>query len=193
MVTNEQRRAEREKYELVYNNPTLNYRMGGARMLDAEQDVLWAQGEGCQTYLDIGCGRGEMLQYAKHIGYIDAFGTEIVQELQTDYVFPLFAHELADHFGPGSIDLVSCFDVIEHLLPGDDIALLDNMQHVARRCMVVTANNKPSVDPATGNDLHINKRPYDEWDDIIREAWKGWNVERVTGKTYVSETWRATK
>lgn len=191
MVTDEMRRAESAKYRACYSNDRLTYRMGVARYADAQEDYDWALALGCRDVLDVGCGRGEMLGYAAQIGFKTTFGTEIVPELQNDHVLPAYAHELEGHFGRGSIDLVSCFDVIEHLHPGDDRALLDNMKAVARRAVVVTANNRPSVDPYTGNDLHINKRPYDEWDAIIREAWAGWEIERCRGKRYVSETWRA--
>ena len=51
---------------------------------------------------------------------------------------------------------------------------------------------RDSIDPTTGNQLHVNKRPYDEWEQLIRGILEPeWTVERVAGKRYVSETWRA--
>lgn len=196
MDRNKQRADERKKYELCYNHPTLNYGMGGTRMADAIIDLKWALGLDCESYLDIGCGRAEMLEHAEALGFDVARGTEIVNIL-CDHVRVWHCaihnlHIMPAAASPDGFDLVTSFDVIEHLLPGDDELLLVEMGRIARHCMAVTANNRPSVDPNTQNDLHINKRPYDEWDRIIRDLWEpDWTVERMTDKSYVSETWRA--
>ncbi len=190
--TTEQREAEREKYVLCYGQDQYAYAMGGARMADALEDLEWSFAEGALTYLDIGCGRGEMLAHAERIGFAAAYGTEVVGELLVpDRVFESYAHELGQ-FAELQFELVSCFDVIEHLLPGDDVTLIQHMGRMASRHLALTANNHRSVDPLTNNDLHINKRPYDEWDRIIRGVLEPvWTVQRMSGKRYVSETWRA--
>jgi hypothetical protein len=60
-------------------------------------------------------------------------------------------------------------DVIEHLIPGDDERACRELGRVARRHIIVTANNRPSM-RHIGEDLHINKRPHEEWDRLFR----GW-------------------
>lgn len=189
------RAAEFAKYEHCY--ATLpDYRMGEVRMRDAKKDVRDAFEAGCRSYLDIGCGRGEMLRYAENLGFTEVAGAEVVPELCGGDVFECPIHDLhklpAQHF-----DLVTCFDVIEHVLPGDDSELLVQMGRIARKYIALTANNRPSHDPTTGADLHINIKSYREWDLFIREMLEcslfepAWHVEWLKGKEYVSETWRA--
>ena len=193
MSKDEQRAVERAKYESCYNHPSLDYHMGGARMNDAVADVKWAiEQQGCKSYLDVGCGCAEMLDHAMTFGFDEARGTDIVDVLCKDArVDKLHVHEL-HRINDQRFDFVTSFDVIEHLIPGDDELLLVEMSRIARRGMAITANNRPSVDPHTQNDLHINKRHYDEWDRIIRDLWEpDWMVQRMTGKEYISETWRA--
>ena len=81
MPTEAERAVEREKYVHVYDAMGDKYGMGAARMEDAKDDLRWAQARGAQSYLDVGCGRGEMLDFAEGLGYLEASGTEIVPEL----------------------------------------------------------------------------------------------------------------
>ncbi len=191
MPTDIERQAERDKYVSVYRADP-NYRMGRMRMMDAQSDVSWAADRGCHTYLDIGCGRGEMLEYARQCGFGLCEGTEYVPDLcDSEYVVNRAVHDLHE-YADNQFDFVTSFDVIEHLHVGDDELLLVEMSRIAKRCMAITANNRPSIDRLTGNDLHINKREYDEWDEILRGVWEpDWNVDRQTNKQYVSVTWRA--
>lgn len=193
MANDEQRAAEVAKYVHVYG-ALENYRMGGQRKADALDDLRAAKSIGCKSYLDIGCGRGEMLDTARELGFDRVKGFETVPELveaHADVVGPVLAHEVIEHPARGW-DLVTCFDVVEHLVPGDEVALLEGMAHVADRMIVVTANNHKSVDPTTGAILHINIKPYDEWDAVIRAALgPDWVVSWRREKRYVSETWQA--
>lgn len=186
------RQAEVDKYIGVYERMP-DYRMGEARKQDALMDLRWARTKDCHSYLDIGCGRGEMLDLAAQIGYTFVRGVEAVPALCDP---PRIRQARVDQlalFESSSFCMVTSFDVIEHLHPGDDRLLIGELGRIASRCLALTANNRPSVDPHTGADLHINKREYDEWDQIIRdELGEGlWNIERVADKVYVSETWRA--
>lgn len=191
-VSDEARLREREKYQHVYA-ALATYKMGAARMQDAIADLRWAFFDhNCTSMLDVGCGRGEMLGHAELLGFIEVRGAETVPDLCDDHrviEMPVHRlHEMPEH----GFDLVTSFDVLEHLLPGDDELLLLEMGRIASRCVAMTANNRPSVDPTTGADLHINKRPYDQWDRLIRDLLEpDWHVERCAGKQYVSETWRA--
>jgi len=187
----EARQAERDKYVHCYVQKTYNYAMGPARMIDARQDLDWAFEGGSRSCLDIGCGRGEMLDYATEIGFHAARGVDVVPGLcERENVDLMFVHDLHQWVG-GAFSLVTSFDVIEHLLPDDDKLLVMQMGRIAGSHIALTANNKDSIDPTTKTQLHVNKRPYDEWDRLIREWLPGWTVERMTNKQYVSETWRA--
>jgi ubiquinone/menaquinone biosynthesis C-methylase UbiE len=116
-------------------------------------------------------------------------GTEVVPALiDGQRVVRAEAHALP--FADKSFDVVSLFDVIEHLIPGDDEAVCREMARVSRRHVLITANNKPSFNKA-GDDLHINKRPYEEWDRLFR-SWFPGAVHWLTGapRNHVSEGWR---
>ena len=185
-----ERERERAKYVHVYANMKA-YRMGGIRKQDAAKDLIWAYDHGCKSYLDIGCGRAEMLDIAESIGFLMVAGTEIVPELcEHEHVMEFAIHELDGIIS--RYDFVSCFDVIEHVQPGDDESLIVHMGDLAISNLCLTANNRPSVDPTTGNDLHINIRSYPEWNQMIRDLLEpDWKVMQCKDKDYVSETWRA--
>jgi len=179
-MNDEYRKAEQDKYINAYQKD--NYRMGGLRKADAERTVQQLMPT---SMLDVGCGRGEMLDFAKSLGADTVIGIEVVPQLVAarDDVLPGEGWQLP--FDDNSFDVVTCFDVMEHLLPGDDILTLQELSRVASRAVAVSANNKDSWDD--GVQLHINKRPYPEWERLIIE-----NVPGVIHKcdvNYVSPLW----
>lgn len=187
------REAEKAKYAAAYARP--EYRMGGQRMDDAQRD-LYDLPKPRGSYLDVGCGRGEMLRYAHDIGYTPCIGIEIVPALlRPGIVLQGEAHALP--VAGKSVDVVTMLDVIEHLLPGDDEAACRELARVARRHVIVTANNNPSVQP-DGTELHVNKRPYQEWDRLFHEwfapatvIWlRAMNPLRLNRTLLSSQTWR---
>lgn len=184
MTTREQEQA---KYATAYRNPI--YAMGPQRKLDAQHDLAALPSRG--SLLDIGCGRGEMLRYAASIGFKPVQGVEVVPELiDGSMVVKGEAHALP--FPDKSFDVVTLWDVIEHLMPGDDEAVCREMARVARRYVLLTANNKPST-LKDGTDLHINKRPYPSWDALFKQWFSPAQVTWIKGpRNYVSEAWRIT-
>lgn len=181
----EARAAEIAKYVRSYGGLP-NYRMGDRRMLDAVRELGALPCRG--SYLDVSCGRGEMLAHAARLGFAPAQGTEVVPELvRAERVVYAEVHALP--FEDASFDVVTLFDVIEHLIPGDDEAACRELARVARKHVLLTANNRPSVNPQTGDDLHINKRAYEDWDALFR----GWFPGKVTwlgSEAYFSQAWR---
>lgn len=183
------RQEEHAKYARAYAAP--GYAMGAARKADACRDLAALPARG--AYLDVGCGRGEMLSFAKSIGFDPVRGVEVVPGLiDGDRVVRGEVHALP--LPDKSVDVATLFDVIEHLVPGDDARACAELARVARRHVLLTANNRPSHLP-DGTDLHINKRPYEAWDRLFR-AWfqDAAPGARVTwlkgGRSYVSEGWR---
>jgi ubiquinone/menaquinone biosynthesis C-methylase UbiE len=180
---NEERTNEHRKYEAAYKLP--NYRMSGLRMNDAHADLVALPSRG--TYLDVGCGRGEMLDFAAANGFSSVKGVEIVPALIDGHrVVKGEVHDLP--FPDRSFTVVTMFDVIEHLIPGDDELACRELERVASKHILLTANNLPSM-KAIGEELHINKRPYDEWDALFCQWFSG-EVTWLKTSTYVSECWR---
>jgi SAM-dependent methyltransferase len=180
----EARKAEHAKYLRAYDlNP--NYRMKAQRMADAVNDLAALPCRG--SYLDVSCGRGEMPERAKELGFNRVTGTEIVPELLRPNVFYSEVHEI--RLVTNYAEVATMFDVIEHLIPGDDERACKELARVASKHVILTANNKPSFNKA-GDDLHINKRPYEEWDALFKEWFPG-KVTWLRGvRNYVSEGWR---
>ena len=159
--------------------------MGDARRLYAEENLRSAA-ESCDSYLDVGCGRGEMVAYGSGLGFY-AMGVEAVDYLTVDdSIVQGLAWELP--FQDNSFDLVSLFDVIEHLLPEDTERSLIELRRVASKQLFITAANYSSK--SLGVELHVNRRPYEEWDKILRAAFKADHVEWLPRKHGInSETW----
>ncbi len=180
----EQRRTEAVKYEAAYKLDT--YKMGMSRMTDAVHDLREVPSRG--SYLDVGCGRGEMLDHAQNLGFEHVQGTEIVHEL-IDYPRVLRGEVHALPFEDRWFDVVSMFDVIEHLIPGDDYFACMELVRVARKHILLTASNNPSSLP-DGTNLHINIRSYEEWNDLFR-VWFPGDVTWIKGqRNLISEGWR---
>lgn len=184
MNIREARLAEHKKYESAYQIE--RYAMSSPRMQDAVADLEALPCRG--SYLDVSCGRGEMLANAEALGFSPVQGTEIVPALiDGSRVVRAEVHALP--FADKSFDVATMFDVIEHLIPGDDERACRELCRVARQHVVLTANNRPSKN-AIGAELHINRRPYEEWDALFRQWFDG-KVTWVKGdRKYVSEAWR---
>lgn len=180
-MLSEAQAAEISKYGACYETP--DYGMGLARKMCAQIELKAQPFR--ESYLDVSCGRGEMLPYARSLGFKDALGTEVVPGLLNDDVCFALAWDLpfADH----TWEVVSLWDVIEHLLPGDDERACKELARVAEKAVLITANNRPSQ--SMGVELHVNRRPYGEWDALFHEWFPG-KVERRPNHGCQSETWR---
>jgi len=186
LITQEMRSAEHKKYERAYS--ISSYAMGPGRKKDAMIDLKSISIRG--SYLDVGCGRGEMLDFAKSIGFRNVCGTEIIDGLIDDErVVYGEVHKLP--FLDNYFDVVSMFDVIEHLIPGDDEAACKELGRIAKHRIILTANNKNSIAEEGGPELHINRRLYTEWDEKFREWFSPSKVFWLKGqRNWVSEAWR---
>jgi len=174
--------AEINKYENVYQHP--NYKMGDARFQCARDNLTDSPFRG--SYLDVGCGRGEMLTLAKSLGFKKVKGVEVVSYLIGGDVVQGKAWDLP--FDDDAVEVVSLFDVIEHLLYEDMIPTLNELKRVASKQVVLTAANYSSK--SLGQELHVNRLPYEVWDEVIKSAFDGCAVEwlpRAHGTN--SETW----
>ena len=103
MDIRDQRAVEIGKYQQAYEQPS--YAMGDRRKAHAQ--LILEQTDSRESYLDIGCGRGEMLEYAEKIGYQRIQGTEVVFDLimYNDHVRHALAHQLP--FKDAEFDTVS--------------------------------------------------------------------------------------
>lgn len=183
------RATEHAKYVRAYE--AKNYQMGGTRYSDALNElraVAELAGTDEWSLLDVGCGRGEMIKCAFDLRFLPVYGTEVVPGLCRGSV--TYGEITNLPFADEDFDVVTCFDVLEHIPPQDTVLALLELNRVARRVILASANNKPSTLP-DGTNLHVNKRPYENWDALMRAHWPGIVEQRKT--EYVSETWRCIK
>lgn len=152
------RQTEYAKYEKAYQGI---YGMGKKRKRSACEAIESLSVNLPATFLDIGCGRGEVLTFAEEKGY-DVQGVDVV--VLRDKVTYGEAHCLPFE---QAFDVVTCFDVLEHLIPDDTIPALKEIRRLYKRACIITAANYPSL--VNGEDLHINKRSYEEWDQLINQ------------------------
>lgn len=182
------RAKEYAKYSEAYSNP--GYRMHGARQDNAQTDLRNIPIR--TSLLDVGCGRGEMLDFAEFLQFDHVQGVEVCRTLcDGNRILQIEGgHKLP--FVDGDFDVVTCNDVIEHVLRGDDELLCREIDRVAAKHILITANNWPST-LADGTDLHINKRPYEEWDALFRQWFSGHVTWIPTPEVHATERWRIDK
>lgn len=186
----ELRAAEFVKYDRAYS--TGKYRMKNARFKDAVNDLKLLPNRG--SFLDVSCGYGDVLGAAKKLGFSPCVGTEINKDRLDSKRRIVYAEAHSLPFVDKEFDVVTMFDVIEHLIPGDDKLACAELFRVARKHIIISANNKPSINHI-GEDLHINKRPYDTWNSLFFEWFPNckiyWFDERRNDKgKFASNTWR---
>lgn len=158
------RKAEFVKYERAYNQPGGKYRMSPPRRGDVASALAALPYRG--SVLDVGCGKQDLMDEAIRMGFDPVKGTEVVSYLiDNDKVVFATADKLP--FADKSFDVVTFTDVIEHLVIGDEVLAIRELCRVARKAVFITANNARSFN-YHGDDLHINKRPYSEWRDLMQ-------------------------
>lgn len=181
MNIEELRKSEAALYVREYQNP--DYKMGEQRKQDIKRLLTKypADRKEHRSFLDIGTGRGETLPMAWDAGYLP-YGTEIVPELieaSKETVYSIIyaeAHKIPyrDKF----FQVVTCFDVMEHLIEEDLIPAVQEMVRLARKMVIVSCSEIPSSQFGGGRDLHISARPAAQWKALIEKAAPGWTVTR---------------
>jgi SAM-dependent methyltransferase len=116
-----------------------------------------------QTVLDAGCALGILVECLRELG-VDAWGIDVSKYAidNVDDSVKEYCHEgsLAEPL-PGSVpprfDLVTCIEVVEHMLPADTDTAIDNLCGSAER--VLFSSSPHDYAEAT----HVNVRPQEEW------------------------------
>lgn len=154
----QRRAAEVARYETVYKDPS--YALGARRR---EHILFHLNRMPRGSYLDVSTGRGEVLDLAVEMGFSPVRGTEAVAYLCDGYtIFHALGHALP--FEDDAFDVVTMFDVMEHLVPEDTGAVCRELKRVAAKRVLLTVHNGSSSWRNSGGELHINRRAdYDAW------------------------------
>ena len=94
--------------------------------------VLAGASAGCDTALDVGSGPGKYRAPVRYVASVDGY-----QQAQSDRHVVGNLLDVLPTFSAGEFDLVYCLDVIEHMTKADGIRLLENMERVAKRAVLV--------------------------------------------------------
>ena len=147
----------RDLYQKIYDdNPWYGDadkgRCPGVRLLPQYQD--WLIG----PVIDLGCGRGHTVDRLRELGF-EANGIDQISKhpdmMVGDITKPI---ENMTRFRSAV-----CVDCIEHLYDEQVEGLFANMKQVQRQAFSI--HNGEST--GTGQELHVNRRPFDQWRKII--------------------------
>ncbi len=129
------------------------------------------------SLLDVGCGRGEMMDIATDLGFAPVNGCEIVAALCTSDDVDLIKSASLLPYPDRSFDVVTCFDVLEHLRPKDSGDVIRQLWRVTDKTLVVHLNlletNAGSAQfeehlGQWGNeDLHVNLPGPEAWKELF--------------------------
>lgn len=176
----------RELYGKCYERN--EYKMGLTRITVLGR--LLADSPYRSDYLDVGCGRAESLELAGVVGWQENIqGIEIVPALAQRADVKLIETATDLPFKDNTFKLVTCLDMLEHILPEETERVLSELWRVARNELVVSVADYSS--PFIGYELHINQRSYDEWIGLFGNATKGgmprgplgWHATGDTGRS----------
>lgn len=158
------RESEAAKYAEMYKDP--DYGMPEHRAV-AIRDILSTRPKG--SLLDVGTGRGETVNLAKVLGFAHVAGTETVDYLldpERNIVKGLLPNLDIES---KSSDIVTCFEVIEHVLPMDVIPALRELERLAKDRVIISAATRSDV--RGGVELHPSYRSEPEWAATFKAAW----------------------
>lgn len=135
---------------------------------------LW-KGRGVRSILDVGCGRGLLLEELGVWGF-DVRGTEIVpilfeRDLRRRPVVPCPIHKLTEQFDDERFDLVLFIDVLDHLRNEEEVLIaLGAAEKLAIVGLIVTVNSPSRM-------CQINQE---------RSWWKAMLAKEFTGELWES-------
>ena len=164
------RESEAAKYTTMYSES--EYRMPAHRLAGIRDILHTRRGT---SLLDVGTGRGETLLVAGECGYTLVAGTETVDALVGGNVVKALLPDLP--ILDGAYETVTCFEVIEHLLPIDVEPALRELARCASKRVIISAATRS--DMRSGVELHPSWKSEEEWTRLLGEVWGAENVKMI--------------
>lgn len=177
----EKRRREWEKYQKIYSRLSKNGMSGFARYgrgnhwKDAMPRIKAMR---IDSVVDVGTGKGDfpkqMFKLGCRLCYGYDFAMQPEDEIRSQYPDKVLvikrasAHELPHD--DKSIEYVTAFDMLEHLVPEDVPIVLREFARVAVRGLIFSIGYKPSILKVDGQTLHPTVRDKRWWIDTIAEV-----------------------
>ncbi len=136
------------------------------------------EGGNCKTLLDIGCGKNSPIhKFSKKMDYtigVDAFEPAIEEsrKLKIHNEYKVMECKDTDNaFQENSFDCVCALDLIEHLSKKDGLKLIDSMERIARKKVIIFTPNGFLF-----QGIHDN--------NPLQPHLSGWEVDEMKDKGY---------
>ena len=127
--------------------------------------VLAAFGSNIHSVIDVGCGIGDLVAEFKDRGLISE-GIEGTDNCIDYLECPSSLVKIHDLRDPLSVDLkfdlVTCFEVAEHIEPERAEQFIDNITGLSKRLVMSIAG------PGQGGHGHFNCQPMEYWEDKMK-------------------------
>ena len=133
-----------------------------------------------ESVLDVGCGYNEFARMAREKMGIECVGADFACP-GADVICP--ANKLP--FADAQFDVVTSFDMMEHLIEGEVDSVLDEMKRVSKR-FDVSISYQESVNKWKGQTLHPTVRPEEWW---IKRLIRAGAIEIKKQGRYLTGRW----
>jgi hypothetical protein len=171
-------------YMVVYNHPAVTtsfesfIRVLHDRVFPSYHHELEREVVGCTTLLDVGCGKDSPIKHfssrlTRTVG-VDVFAPALEQsrgaQIHSEY-HQMNVLDIGTAFGEGSFDCVLASDLVEHLDKTDGLRLLDMMERIARKKVIVFTPR---------GFLTQHEYEHNPW----QEHRSGWEVDEMRARGY---------
>lgn len=170
---------EIDKYKFIYSNREIYKKYG--RNNNGKSSFPLIQLLNPQSLIDVGCGHNDFCKMIIEKININAIGVDFACE-SADIV----CDALNLPFENKSFDLLTCFDMLEHLLPEQVDDCLKEFQRVSYK-FVFSICYRPSFKTCFGLNLHPTVENEDWWIDKISK-FGGHNIQKY--KKFIYGYWK---
>lgn len=143
------REAERQKYIAL-----LDTKYGSTNHGKHAYEIV--QSFNPKLVVDLDCGRNDFIKHLRTLG---------IRGIGIDFVFPgdVIGYMHCLPLASNSVDVITCFDALEHLLPEEVDDVLNEMRRVGRHFVFSICTRESKICP----NLHPTVRPMSWWMEKI--------------------------